>query len=159
MEPAAVAAAALDQARVTHHNPLTDAATISVVNMVQAALAGRGAGGIFACAHELVAEQPAFAFRNRRCENPSGYIVDTMQAVCQSIDCNDGFEAVLVDVVNRGGDADTTGAIAGMIMGALVGESGLPPRWRRAVKPDVRANCVRLACGLMELAGVGLAPN
>jgi ADP-ribosyl-[dinitrogen reductase] hydrolase len=158
-EPAAVAAAALDQARVTHHNPLTDAATISVVNMVQAALAGRGAGGIFACANELVAAQPAFAFRNRRCDNPSGYIVDTMQAVCQSIDCNDGFKAVLVDVVNRGGDADTTGAIAGMIMGALVGEAGLPVHWRRAVKPEVRANCVRLACGLMGLAGVGLAPN
>jgi ADP-ribosyl-[dinitrogen reductase] hydrolase len=46
-----------------------------------------------------------------------------------------------------------------MIMGALVGEAGLPVHWRRAVKPEVRANCVRLACGLMGLAGVGLAPN
>jgi len=150
--PEAVHAAALVQARVTHHNPLTDAATLCVVDMVHAALAGAGVGGILACAHALVARHAEFVFRNRRCDNPSGYIVDTMRAVCQAIDGNDGFEAVLVDVVNRGGDADTTGAIAGLIMGALVGETGLPPAWRRQVAVPVRRECVRLACGLVERA-------
>src|SRR5690606_2909175 len=93
-----------------------------------------------------------FAFRSKRCDNPTGYIVDTMRAVCQAIDNNDGFAAVLTDVVNRGGDADTTGAIAGMVMGALAGESGLPAEWRRAGKVEVRREAVRLACGLVELA-------
>ena len=151
-EADAVRAAALVQARVTHHHPLTDAATVAVVNMVQVALAGDGVRGVLAGARALVAAQPAFAFRERRREHPSGYIVDTMQAVLHAIERNDGFEAVLVDVVNRGGDADTTGAIAGMLMGAVVGETGLPTRWRRALKPDVRANCVRLACGLIDIA-------
>ena len=39
----AIRAAALTQARVTHHNPLSDAGTVAVVHMVQAALAGLGA--------------------------------------------------------------------------------------------------------------------
>jgi ADP-ribosyl-[dinitrogen reductase] hydrolase len=156
-DEALVAAAARDQARVTHHNPLTDAATLGVVRMVHAALAGGGVGAVLGCAHALVAAEPAFAFRGRRCDNPGGYIVDTMRAVCQAIDGNDGFEAVLVDVVNRGGDADTTGAIAGMVMGALAGETGLPRHWRMAVNSAVRSTCVRLACGLIELAPLAAA--
>lgn len=147
-----VAAAALVQARVTHHNPLTDAATVAVVRMVHAALAGQGLGGVLAEAHALAAAHPEFAFRGRRCDNPGGYVADTLRAVCQAIDNNDGFAAVLTDVVNRGGDADTTGAIAGMVMGALVGETALPAEWRRAVKGAVRGEAVRLACGLIELA-------
>ncbi|HNQ76452.1 MAG TPA: ADP-ribosylglycohydrolase family protein, partial [Pseudothauera hydrothermalis] len=97
-------------------------------------------------------DHPEFAFRTKRCDNPSGYIVDTMRAVCQAIDNNDGFAAVLIDVVNRGGDADTTGAIAGMVMGALVGESGLPSAWRRALRLEVRREAITLACALLELA-------
>lgn len=158
-EARVVRAAALAQARVTHHHPLTDAATVAVVEMVQAALAGQGLRGVLARAHALVAAHPGFAFRGRRREQPSGYIVDTMQAVLQAIDGHDGFEAALVDVVNRGGDADTTGAIAGMILGALVGETGLPPRWRSAVRPAVRMAAVRYASELVELARLRAAPG
>ncbi|THF64987.1 ADP-ribosyl-[dinitrogen reductase] hydrolase [Pseudothauera nasutitermitis] len=145
-------AAALIQARVTHHNRLTDAATVALVRMVHTALGGGGLGGVLRHAHELAAAHAAFAFRDKRCDNPTGYIVDTMRAVCQAIDGNDGFQAVLTDLVNRGGDADTTGAIAGMVMGALAGESALPAHWRQAVKVEARREAVRLACGLIELA-------
>jgi ADP-ribosyl-[dinitrogen reductase] hydrolase len=43
------------------------------------------------------------------------------------------FESALVDVVNRGGDADTNGAICGSLLGAVFGESGIPQKWRNAV--------------------------
>lgn len=43
------------------------------------------------------------------------------------------FEAGLVDIVNRGGDADTNGAIAGALLGAPFGEDAIPQRWREAV--------------------------
>lgn len=147
-----VSAAALTQARVTHHNPLTDAATLCVVSMVQAALEGRGRDAVIALAEALVDAFPEFGYRGRRCENPSGHIVDTMQAVCLAIEGRPDFEAVLIDVVNRGGDADTTGAIAGMVMGALAGESGLPSAWRKAVRAEVRRECVRFACELIRLS-------
>lgn len=38
-------------------------------------------------------------------------------------------EEAIVLAVNHGGDSDSTGAIAGNIMGATLGEKGLPARW------------------------------
>jgi ADP-ribosylglycohydrolase len=43
------------------------------------------------------------------------------------------FEAALIDVVNRGGDADTNGAITGALLGALHGEDRIPAPWRERV--------------------------
>lgn len=43
------------------------------------------------------------------------------------------FEAALVDVVNRGGDTDTNGAVAGALLGAYQGEEQIPERWKAAV--------------------------
>jgi ADP-ribosyl-[dinitrogen reductase] hydrolase len=42
-------------------------------------------------------------------------------------------EAGLVDVVNRGADADAHGAIAGALLGAFHGEEAIPQEWRRMV--------------------------
>lgn len=151
-EPAVVRRAALTQARVTHHNPLTDEATLCVVDMVQLALLGAGQAVVLARAAALGRVHAAFAAHGRRCENPSGYIVDTLRAVFQALAAAADFETVLVDVVNRGGDADTTGAIAGMIMGALVGEAGLPQHWRGALRREVAAECARLADALIARA-------
>ena len=67
-----------------------------------------------------------------------------------------GDNSITIDdvVVNRGGDADTTGAIAGMLSGALYGMRSLPPRWLKALDPDVRAACQRQARALvLGLAG------
>jgi ADP-ribosylglycohydrolase len=43
------------------------------------------------------------------------------------------FEAALVDVVNRGGDADTNGAVTGALLGSFYGEASIPPSWRACV--------------------------
>jgi ADP-ribosyl-[dinitrogen reductase] hydrolase len=74
-------------------------------------------------------------------QNPSGYIVETMQAVFQAFFDTDSFEACLIDVVNRGGDADTTGAIAGMLAGALYGPAGIPLRWLHGLDKATRQAC------------------
>jgi ADP-ribosylglycohydrolase len=39
------------------------------------------------------------------------------------------FESALRLAVNHGGDSDSTGAIAGNLLGASVGEGAIPPRW------------------------------
>jgi ADP-ribosylglycohydrolase len=44
-----------------------------------------------------------------------------------------GFEEGVVDAVNRGGDADTNGAVTGALLGAFHGESAIPPSWRERV--------------------------
>ncbi|WP_224242873.1 ADP-ribosylglycohydrolase family protein [Hyalangium gracile] len=43
------------------------------------------------------------------------------------------FEAGLIDVVNRGGDADAHGAITGALLGAFHGEEAIPADWKRTV--------------------------
>lgn len=43
------------------------------------------------------------------------------------------YEAGVVDVVNRGGDADTNAAITGALLGAVFGEQALPAAWLETV--------------------------
>ena len=60
-----------------------------------------------------------------------------------------GFPAGLIDRVNRGGDADTNGAIAGALLGARFGVMGIPARWRHAVfdaPPDLRLGEMAQPC-------------
>jgi ADP-ribosylglycohydrolase len=43
------------------------------------------------------------------------------------------FEAALIDAANRGGDADTNGAITGALVGAYRGAAAIPGRWSEPV--------------------------
>jgi ADP-ribosyl-[dinitrogen reductase] hydrolase len=43
------------------------------------------------------------------------------------------YEAALIDVVNRGGDADTNAAITGALLGAVYGDAAIPERWSQDV--------------------------
>lgn len=139
---AAVRAAARAQAHVTHNNPVSDAACEFIALAVQDFVRGGSLRMVYRNRiRPLIAEYPEFAFRRRRRENPSGWIVETMQAVLQSLLETDSVESCLVDVTNRGGDADTTGAIAGTLAGALYGLESLPPRWLKALDPVVRNVC------------------
>ena len=140
------------QAHVTHNNRVSDAGTLCVIRMVQAALLGGDKKALKLLAEGLVAEESDFAYDRKRAENPSGYIVDTLRAVFQALFATDSFEAALIDVVNRGGDADTTGAILGMIAGALYGPNALPPRWVRHLDREVRLECLTQAQDLLRLS-------
>ncbi len=151
-----IIAASRAQAHVTHHNALSDAACETLVFVVHDLLAGRDAADAFQRrAETLVGAYPAFAFDKKRRENPSGYVVETMQAVFQGSVSTSSFEGCLLDVVNRGGDADTTGAIAGMLAGARYGVEGIPRRWLRALDGKIAAQCSEQARALLALAGFG----
>jgi ADP-ribosyl-[dinitrogen reductase] hydrolase len=64
-----------------------------------------------------------------------------MQTVFQSLFGTHGFDSCLIDVVNRGGDADTTGAICGMIAGALYGLEAIPSGWMDSLDGEIREQC------------------
>ena len=146
----ALRAAARTQAHVTHNNPVSDAACELIALVVRDCVRGATLRDVLRRHVEPTIEKiPAFAFRRRRRENPSAWIVETMQAVLQAFVEGDGVEACLIDVVNRGGDADTTGAITGMLAGALYGPHAIPPRWRRALDPEIRRRCLEQACALV----------
>jgi ADP-ribosyl-[dinitrogen reductase] hydrolase len=145
----AVAEANRIQSHVTHHSRLADAGTLTVIRMVQFALLGRPKSDLRLLADDLVAVEPQYRFDRRRMENPGGYLVETLRAVFQALFATDSFETALVDVVNRGGDADTTGAILGMIAGALYGPNAIPRRWLGVLEKDTATACVDQASALL----------
>jgi ADP-ribosyl-[dinitrogen reductase] hydrolase len=143
------------QAHVTHHCELSDAACEALAFMVQDALRGADKNHLLhKHAHPLAAQYPAFKFRAiKQSANPSGYVVDTLQAVFQSFFDTDDFRDCLIDVVNRGGDADTTGAIAGMLAGALYGMEEIPETWLKTLDTNTGRSCAVQARTLIQLAG------
>jgi ADP-ribosyl-[dinitrogen reductase] hydrolase len=150
--PEVVAEANRIQSHVTHHSRLGDTGTLTVIRMVQAALLGQSKTELRAMAEELVATEPQYRFDRRRMENPGGYLVETLRAVFQALFSTDSFETALVDVVNRGGDADTTGAILGAIAGALYGPGAIPRRWLGVLEKDTARACVDQSVALLRVS-------
>lgn len=141
------------QAHVTHHNALSDAACETLIFMVHDFLAGHDLDSVEQRrAEALVRSFPVYAYDRKHCANPSGYVVDTLQAVFQSLFATDNFEDCLVEAVNRGGDADTTGAIAGMLAGACYGNARIPGRWLKSLDPRIREACITQAADLIRLS-------
>ena len=58
-----------------------------------------------------------------------GYVKETYQCAVWAIQNTDSFEEALIHTVNRGYDADTTGAVVGQMAGAIYGLSAIPDRW------------------------------
>jgi ADP-ribosyl-[dinitrogen reductase] hydrolase len=141
------------QARLTHHHPLSDAGSVHVGELLHLAILGRETPRLRRAADALVARLPAFAFDPYR-GLASGYVVDTLQTVLHAFFTTRGFEECVVRAVNQGGDADTTGAIAGAIAGASYGEGALPLRWLRRLDPAVRDEVVALSDRLFALSPV-----
>ncbi|QZP39544.1 ADP-ribosylglycohydrolase family protein [Halobaculum magnesiiphilum] len=59
----------------------------------------------------------------------SGYVVHSLQTALHDGLVAESAEDAIVTAVNRGGDTDTIGAIAGAVAGARFGASQLPDRW------------------------------
>jgi len=127
-DDAAFQSAAIEQAHLTHHHPLSDAATLALGRMVHSLLAGQGLKQCIKLAKALVEAHPQFKFSPYP-GRASGYIVDTMQTVLHHFIHTDSFESCVVETVNCGEDADTNGAIVGMLAGALYGVEAIPQRW------------------------------
>jgi len=140
---------AVEQAHITHHHPLSDAACVSVGTIIQKGLLGAPPNDMRAAAEELAARHPEFRFEGYDGES-SGYVVDTLRTVFDAFFSTDSFEDCVVKTVNRGGDADTTGSIAGAIAGARYGLDAIPRRWLQALDPDLRGELSALAEALVR---------
>ena len=142
---------ALEQARLTHNHPLSDAACITVGIMVQWGILGYPAHKLRAVADELVDRHPEFWFEEYG-GSATSYVVDTMRAALDAFFTTDGFEECLIKTVNRGDDADTTAAIAGAMAGAHYGLKAIPSRWLAALDPMLRGELSLLALRLVDLS-------
>ncbi|UXH77986.1 ADP-ribosylglycohydrolase family protein [Roseateles amylovorans] len=59
----------------------------------------------------------------------SGYVVDSLEATLWCYARHDNFRDAVLEAVNLGDDADTTGAIVGQLAGATYGAAGIPAAW------------------------------
>lgn len=147
------------QAHITHNNELSDAGCESIIEMIQSALSGEDKSDMLkGPVAFLIKRFPQFVFRMHRRENPSPFIVETLQVVLQAFFDSNDFEACLIETVNRGGDADTTGAIAGMLAGSYYGLSGIPEKWLHALDKNIYQRCETQAIELIELALQNIEP-
>ncbi|AFZ73804.1 ADP-ribosylglycohydrolase family protein [Natronobacterium gregoryi] len=80
----------------------------------------------------------------------SGYVVHSLQTALHDGLRAGSAEEAIVTAVNRGGDTDTIGAIAGAVAGARFGASRVPDRWLSAI--DETDELESLADDLLEVA-------
>lgn len=146
-----LARCAIEQAHLTHNHVLSDAACLCLGRMVHAALQGADRFELHRLARELTAEYPTFRFNDYRGQ-ASGYVVETVQTVFHHFFTTGTFEECLTAIVNQGGDADTTGAIGGMLAGAFYGMEQLPAHWLRKLDKTVRSEIEQLVPRLLSLS-------
>lgn len=125
-----------EQSRITHSNLMSDAAVLALGRMVHRLIRGGGVVAAREEANALIAQHRAFKFQPYR-GLATAYVVDTVQTVFHHYFQTDSVENCVVETVNQGGDADTTGAIAGMLAGATYGVEDIPGRWLRKLDSKV----------------------
>ncbi|WOJ89235.1 ADP-ribosyl-[dinitrogen reductase] hydrolase [Methylocapsa polymorpha] len=142
----------LAQCHITHHHPISDAVSLALVDMTQALLGGLSISAARAKADALTGAHPELGFEPYQGKS-SAYVVETMQTVLHFYFATKSFGECLIETVNQGGDADTTGALAGMLAGATYGLAAIPPDWLGRLDRKVAAEIRGQVPQLLALSG------
>jgi len=128
--------AAFDTSRITHADPR---ATWSCVAVCQAIVHLLNDGQVDDAVDAAVADIPVpdvvdtvTSARTRSYDDvrSGGFVLDTVNAAFWCLLHESSAEDVIVRAVSLGGDADTTGIVAGFLAGAAYGLDAIPARWR-----------------------------
>ncbi len=142
---------AIAQGHLTHNHPLSDAACVCVGRLLHMAVLGRSKTALRGEIEKLLGDKENFRFEPYRGLS-TAYVVDTIQTVFHYFFKTRDFEDCIVETVNQGGDADTTGAIAGMLAGAYYGPEGIPKRWLKKLDKNLLNEISRLSGRLVDLS-------
>ncbi len=150
-DDAAFAKLSMAQARLTHNHPFSDSATVGLGQLLRLLLQGTDRAASQQWIAQWVDANAVFRFTPYK-DRASAYVVDTVQTVLHYFSLHEGFEAAMIATVNQGDDADTTGALLGMLAGARCGAAQLPRRWLERLQPaTVQAITVQTR-GLLALS-------
>ncbi|WP_235855595.1 ADP-ribosylglycohydrolase family protein [Methanofollis fontis] len=130
--PATVREVSLACSALTHHDPVAGECSAFVNQMISELCRGASKMGAFCdaldrCQNAEVAERLG-NFHIWPLEPSLDAVLSTHCALAVFMG-SDSLEKTLVRAVNLGGDADTVGAIAGALAGALYGFPSIPHRW------------------------------
>lgn len=86
--------------------------------------------------HPLIQEVAEGSFKHKQppAIQGSGWVVKSLEASLWAFHNTTSFEQAVLNAVNLGDDADTTGAVCGQLAGAYWGESGIPEPLRTGLK-------------------------
>jgi ADP-ribosyl-[dinitrogen reductase] hydrolase len=141
----------LQQCHITHNHQLSDAASLALGRMVRRLVLGGGVVGAREETRSLLESHPQFRFERFR--GPyTGYIVDTVRTVLHTYFLTDSVRSCITQTVNLGGDADSTGALAGMLAGATYGAGNIPQAWSKKLDPAVVAEITEQTRLLLQVA-------
>ena len=124
------------QSRATHCSMLSEQICVAMMDVLTGLIAGNSwtaTTGVIA-SHEVASEiefvfQGSWKDKDRDQISSSGYVVDTFEAALWAVESTRTFEEAVIAAVNLGHDADTVGAVAGQLAGALYGIDAIPQRW------------------------------
>ncbi len=157
-DPARAAALARAQSEVTHAAPeCLDAADV-LARVLTAGISGSGLASLRAAEQTDLASPKVRAIaggawrgKTRGEIRSSGYVVD-MEAAFWVVRSSENFAEAVLKEVNLGDDADTVGAVAGQIAGAIWGYSAIPELWKlRLAWRDRLSDAARLLWELPSL--------
>jgi ADP-ribosyl-[dinitrogen reductase] hydrolase len=131
-DPARAAAAAREDAALTHPNPVCIEASAGYAAAIAAGVGGGGREEMLAAALGQCAGRARAAIeqgaRPASYETNTGWVLIALQNAFYQLKTN-SLENALIDTVGRGGDTDTNAAVAGALLGACHGREALPARW------------------------------
>lgn len=109
--------------------------TMAIADSVAGSILTHGSSDCVAYAAQLAAElfDGAVKFDQRLydkgIDKDNGSVMGCYAQAWNSVCSTTNFEDAVIHAVNKGGDADTVGAVTGMIAGRLYGYSNIPKRW------------------------------
>lgn len=145
----------LEQSHITHNNPLSDAATLTLGRMAKHLILDHDEPECRSEAERLIEQHGIFNYAPYPTK-ASAYIVDTVQTVLHYFFNTDSFESCLIGTVNQGDDADTTGALAGMLAGAKYGLNQIPTRWLQALDKTIVEQIREQTMALLRISWANL---
>lgn len=138
-DPERLVQAALDSSRITHADPRAMWSCVAVAQAIAHLLSGGAIDEVVAAAtHEIPVQDVVDAVRSASTlpyedVRSGGFVLETVTAAFWCLLHESGAEEVIVRAVMMGGDADTTGIVAGSMAGAAYGIEAIPERWRAVV--------------------------
>jgi ADP-ribosyl-[dinitrogen reductase] hydrolase len=157
-DPEARRRVSLRESTITHYDFLAGWSCVALNELLVAAMAGRLEDSLPAIAAALEPDDSRVATTLRHAVeaeaaeiHAAAFVLDSLGAAVWAVLHTSSFEGALVEIVNRGGDCDTVGAVAGALAGARYGASAIPARWLEPLL--VRDRVTAVADALAGLAG------
>ena len=147
----------LRESMLTHYDRLAGWSCVALNELIVAAMADALDESLPAIAAALDIEEARVSMTLRDAVvaepdeiEPAAFVLDSLRAAVWAVLHTDSFEGAILEIVNRGGDCDTVGAVAGALAGARYGAAAIPARWLDPLR--VRDEVAAAADALADLA-------